>query len=157
MKGHPDGFLSHFSSLRNIWLGRFFDSLRHKTPWLRASVHYLRDSPPFPAGCTFGVRMRRPLRSVVIARPFCLRASAFPFGAAQRAVSPGPIIRHLFSSGVIRRGPFRALLTIPFSTRFCQQLFQNFSEFCSHCTKRFPTSAHKIRTGGIYFPASLCY
>ena len=26
-KGHPDGFLSHFSSLRNFWLGRFFDSL----------------------------------------------------------------------------------------------------------------------------------
>ena len=27
VKGHPDGFLSHFSSLRNFWLGRFFDSL----------------------------------------------------------------------------------------------------------------------------------
>ena len=26
-KGHPDGFLSHFSSLRNFQLGRFFDSL----------------------------------------------------------------------------------------------------------------------------------
>jgi hypothetical protein len=26
-KGHPDGFLSHFSSLRNFRLGRFFDSL----------------------------------------------------------------------------------------------------------------------------------
>ena len=27
-KGHPDGFLSHFSSLRNFRLDRFFDSLR---------------------------------------------------------------------------------------------------------------------------------
>ena len=27
-KGHPDGFLSHFPSLRNFRLGRFFDSLR---------------------------------------------------------------------------------------------------------------------------------
>ena len=26
-KGNPDGFLSHFSSLRNLRLGRFFDSL----------------------------------------------------------------------------------------------------------------------------------
>jgi hypothetical protein len=26
-KGHPDGFLSHFSSLRNFRLGSFFDSL----------------------------------------------------------------------------------------------------------------------------------
>ena len=26
-KGHPDGFLSHFSSLRNFQLGKFFDSL----------------------------------------------------------------------------------------------------------------------------------
>ena len=27
VKGHHDGFLSHFSSLRNFWPGRFFDSL----------------------------------------------------------------------------------------------------------------------------------
>ena len=27
VKGHPDGFLSHFSSLRNFQLGKFFDSL----------------------------------------------------------------------------------------------------------------------------------
>ena len=26
-KGHPDGFLSHYPSLRNFWLGSFFDSL----------------------------------------------------------------------------------------------------------------------------------
>ena len=25
-KGNPDGFLSHFSSLRNLWLGSFFNS-----------------------------------------------------------------------------------------------------------------------------------
>lgn len=56
---------------------------------------------PAGAGCTFGVRTGRTLRSIVVVRPFCLRASAFPFGAAQRAVSPGPTIRHLFSSGVI--------------------------------------------------------
>ena len=29
-KGHPDGFLSHFPSLRNFRLSRFFDSLRHR-------------------------------------------------------------------------------------------------------------------------------
>ena len=27
VKGHPDGFLSHFSSLRNFWLGGFSCSL----------------------------------------------------------------------------------------------------------------------------------
>ena len=31
-KGNPDGFLSHFSSLRNFRLGRFFDSLRFSCP-----------------------------------------------------------------------------------------------------------------------------
>ena len=25
-KGNPDGFLSHFSFLRNLWLGSFFNS-----------------------------------------------------------------------------------------------------------------------------------
>ena len=51
---------------------------------------------PAGAGCTFGVRTGRTLRSIVVVRPFCLRASAFPFGAAA-AVSPGPVIRTLFA------------------------------------------------------------
>ena len=31
-KGHPDGFLSRFSSLRSFWLGSFFDSLPGESP-----------------------------------------------------------------------------------------------------------------------------
>ena len=31
-KGHPDGFLSHFPSLRNFRLSRFFDSLKGMQP-----------------------------------------------------------------------------------------------------------------------------
>ena len=31
-KGNPDGFLSHFSSLRSFWLGSFFDSLPGESP-----------------------------------------------------------------------------------------------------------------------------
>ena len=39
-KGHPDGFLSHFSSLRNLRLARFFDSL--------SPAHSSRASFPIP-------------------------------------------------------------------------------------------------------------
>ena len=54
---------------------------------------------PAGAGCTFGVRTGRTLRSIVVVRPFCLRASAFPFGAAAEysAVSPELIIRSVDS------------------------------------------------------------
>ena len=73
-------------------------------PSLCAFVFDLRDSP---GAATFKGRWLnrrvaptvclRTLRSVVLIRYFCLRVSAFPFGAAQTAVSPGTIIRPIFS------------------------------------------------------------
>ena len=39
-KENPDGFLSHYLSLRNLWPKRFFDSLRWDTP-------HSRCVPPF--------------------------------------------------------------------------------------------------------------
>ena len=37
-KGNPDGSLSHYSSLRNFRLDRFFDSLRGQEPMAPALV-----------------------------------------------------------------------------------------------------------------------
>ena len=41
-KGHPDGFLSHFSSLRSFQLGRFFDSLSSETFEFRSISFYCK-------------------------------------------------------------------------------------------------------------------
>ena len=50
-KGHPDGFLSHFSSLRNFRLGRLFDSLGRGMPRPCNG-----QQKPAAAGCGFRAR-----------------------------------------------------------------------------------------------------
>ena len=48
-KGHPDGFLSHFSSLRSFQLGRFFDSLSSETFEFRSfSFYHGKNRRPHP-------------------------------------------------------------------------------------------------------------
>ena len=71
---------------------------------LCASVSGLRDSPAPAPGCTFGVHICT-LQSFVPIRSFCLRAFAFPFGAAC-TVSPESFIRTLSTFSMTERHKF---------------------------------------------------
>ena len=66
-------------------------------PWNFVPPFYdLRVSPPEPAAADRLPLRRaenRAFRSAVRVRSFCLRAFAFPFGAARSAVSSEPFIR----------------------------------------------------------------
>ena len=157
-KGHPDGFLSHFSSLRSFWLGRFFDSLRHTAPWLRASVHYLRDSPPFPAGCTFGVRLPPHSsecrhRPTLLPESFCIPLRRRAARGLSRTNHP-TLIQFRCYPGAVLPAPY---LQYHFLHGFVNNYSKIFSGFCLHCTKMSAAAGHKFQPGGIYFPASLCY
>lgn len=113
---------------------------------------YLRDSPrgvwrpPRELHLRCAAATRRTFRSIVMARPFCLRVFAFPFGAPAAlptsGISPGPLIRLLIqllqpAENTSSASLFSYVAILPWKPFSCQEIFRSDGGF-SQFFQRYP-------------------